>query len=227
MVSKMSPSAQKVTAVPVSSVASCFASGAVGTAGLVLLRPAEALGPDLDGDLRGQRVHDGDAHAVQTTGDGVAAASELAARVQDGEHDLDRGLPLGGDDAHGDATAVVDDADAAVGQDRDVDRVRVTRQGLVDGVVHDLLHHVVKATLTGRADVHAGSLADRVQPFEDGDRTGVVRGLCGLDVLFGVGGRDVLVGVAGIGHEAPFLAQHKPSSRLVAGAAAACLFGKP
>ncbi|CAM5720025.1 hypothetical protein STENM223S_11283 [Streptomyces tendae] len=34
MVSKMSPSAQKVTEVPVSSVASCRASGAVGTPSL-------------------------------------------------------------------------------------------------------------------------------------------------------------------------------------------------
>lgn len=34
VVSKMSPSAQKVTVVPVSSVASCWASGAVGTPSL-------------------------------------------------------------------------------------------------------------------------------------------------------------------------------------------------
>lgn len=86
---------------------------------------------------------------MQTTGDRVAAAAELAARVQHGQHDLDGRLPLGGDDAHRDAAAVVDDADTAVGQDRDVDRVRVTGECLVDGVVHDLLHQVVQAPLTG------------------------------------------------------------------------------
>jgi hypothetical protein len=138
--------------------------------------------------------------------------------VQHGQHDLDGGLALGRDDAHRDATAVVDDPDTAVGEDRHVDGVRVTGQRLVDGVVHDLLHQVVQAALTGRADVHAGSLADRVQTLEDGDGTGVVRGgdlAVGGDRLAGhacVGGRDVLVGVAGIGHEAPFLAQHEPGS---------------
>uniref|UniRef100_UPI00114CEAF9 hypothetical protein n=1 Tax=Streptomyces griseus TaxID=1911 RepID=UPI00114CEAF9 len=50
-----------------------------------------------------------------------------------------------------------------------------------------------------------------------GDRAGVVRG-GGLAVLTGCG-RNVLVGVAGIGHEAPFLAQHRPFSGQ-AGAAA-------
>ncbi|CAM5676827.1 hypothetical protein SALBM135S_02151 [Streptomyces alboniger] len=181
-------------------------------AALVVLRPAVAIRPDLYGELRGERVHHGDTDAVQTTGDGVTAAAELAARVQHGEHDLDGRLLLDGVDAHRDAAAVVDDAHAAVGEDRDVDRVRVTGQSLVDGVVDDLLHQVVQATLTGRADVHAGSLADRVQTLEDGNRAGVVRGV-DLAVLAGGGGRDVLVGVAGIGHEAPFLAQHRPSTR--------------
>ena len=122
---------------------------------------------------------------MQTAGDRVAAAAELAARVQHGQHDLDGRLALGGDDAHRDAAAVVDDADAAVGEDRDVDRVRVAGQRLVDGVVDHLVHEVVQTALTGRADVHAGSLADRVQTLEDGDRAGVVRG-CDLAVR-GVG----------------------------------------
>lgn len=120
-----------------------------GDAQLVLLRPAVAVGLDLHGHPRGEGVDDRDAHAVQTTGDRVTAAAELAARVQHGQHDLDGRLPLGGDDAHRDAAAVVHDADTAVGQDRDVDRVRVTGECLVDGVVHDLLHQVVQAPLTG------------------------------------------------------------------------------
>ncbi|MGX1476000.1 UNVERIFIED_CONTAM: hypothetical protein RKD50_004808 [Streptomyces canus] len=181
---------------------------------LVVLRPAVAVGLDLDGDLAGQGVHHGDTHAVQTAGDRVAAAAELAARVQHRQYDLDGRLALGGDDAHRDASAVVDDAHAAVGQDRHVDGVRVAGQRLVHGVVDDLLHQVVQAALAGRADVHTGSLADRVQTLEDGDGAGVVRGgyLAVRRGRLGVGGRDVLVGVAGIGHEAPFLAQHEPGS---------------
>src|SRR5690606_6750956 len=97
---------------------------------LVVLRPAVAVGLDLDGHLGRQSVHDGHAHAVQTAGHRVAAAAELSARVQDRQHDLDGRLALGGDDADRDATPVVDDPHAAVSEDRDVDGVRVTGQRL-------------------------------------------------------------------------------------------------
>src|SRR5699024_12287636 len=43
----------------------------------------------------------------------------------------------------------------------------VAGQGLVDGVVHDLVDQVVQATLAGGADIHARPLADRLQPFEE------------------------------------------------------------
>ena len=81
---------------------------------------------------------------------------------------------LGGVLVHGDAAAVVDDPEAAVGLDGDLDVVAVAGQGLVDGVVHDLVHQVVQPALAGGADVHAGPLADGLQPLEDGDVAGTV-----------------------------------------------------
>ena len=45
-------------------------------------------------------------------------------------------------------------------------RVAVAGQGLVDGVVDDLVDEVVQAARAGRADVHAGPLADRLQALE-------------------------------------------------------------
>ncbi|RPK47495.1 hypothetical protein EES39_11520 [Streptomyces sp. ADI92-24] len=190
---------------------------------LVVLGPAVAVPPDLDRDPRRQRVDHGDTDTVQTAGDGIAAAAELAAGVQHRQYDLDGRLALRRHDVDRDAPAVVDHPDRAVGEDRDIDRVGVAGQRLVDRVVDDLLHQVVQASLTGRADVHAGPLADRVQALQDGDRAGVVRGCHlvrgGSGAALTGGGRNVLVGVAGIGHEAPFLAQHRPFSGQ-AGAAA-------
>ena len=55
-----------------------------------------------------------DADAVQAAGDLVAAAAELAARVQHGEDDLGGRLAVLLHDAHGDAAAVVDDGDGVV-----------------------------------------------------------------------------------------------------------------
>jgi hypothetical protein len=121
------------------------------------------------------RVDDRDADAVQAAGDLVAAAvAELAAGVQDGQHDLDGRLALLLHRRDGDAAAVVDDRDRVVGVDRDVDAVAVARERLVDGVVHDLVDQVVQATDTGRADVHARALAHGLETLQDGDVLGVV-----------------------------------------------------
>ncbi|GLX94839.1 hypothetical protein Hesp01_27890 [Herbidospora sp. NBRC 101105] len=68
-----------------------------------------------------------------------------------------------------DAPAVVHDPHAVVGEQGDLDGVAVSGQGLVDGVVHNLVHKVVETTLSGRADVHTRALANRLKTFENGD----------------------------------------------------------
>jgi len=111
---------------------------------------------------------------VQATGDLVAATAELAAGVQDGQDDFDGRLLLTGDLTDRDPAAVIGHPHPAVRLEHDVDRVAVAGQRLVDGVVDDLVHQVVQAALAGRADVHAGALADRFETFEHRDRAGVV-----------------------------------------------------
>ena len=145
-----------------------------GYAVLVRLRPDEAIALDLDLQARRQRVDDGDADTVQAAGDGVAATAELATGVEHGEHDLEGGLLLHRVLVDRDAAAVVGDADAAVLAQGDGDVRGVAGHGLVDGVVDDLVDEVVQAALARGADVHAGALADGVEPLEDGDRAGVV-----------------------------------------------------
>ena len=64
----------------------------------------------------------------------------------------------------------------------------VTGDALVGGVVEDLVDEVTDATAVGRPDVHAGPLADRVQPLEVGEVVGPVQGLglCGHLVVLPV-----------------------------------------
>src|ERR1700690_1251270 len=67
----------------------------------------------------------------------------------------------------GNAAAVVGDADRVVGMYRYRDVVAITGQSLVDGIVHDFEHHVMQAgAIGGVADVHAGTLAHRIQTLE-------------------------------------------------------------
>ena len=70
----------------------------------------------------------------------------------------------------------------------------VAGQRLVDRVVDDLPDEVVQAALAGRADVHAGALAHRLEALEDGDLARVVVDAVGTDV--GGSGRST-AGVAG------------------------------
>ncbi len=138
------------------------------------LPPDVALATHLDLEPARERVDDGGAHAVQTARDGIPAAAELSAGVQHGQHDLDGRLALGLVHVDRDAATVVDDAHRAVRQDRDDDRVAVAGERLVDGVVDDLVHEVVQTARSGRADVHAGALAHRLEALEDLDLVGAV-----------------------------------------------------
>ena len=165
----------------------------------------EALLPEVTavldlGDQAGrERVDDRDADAVQATGDLVATAAELAAGVQLGERDRDRGQLLARRGVGRDAAAVVLDPDRTVRGEGQHDPVAVAGQGLVDPVVHDLPDQVVQAALAGRADVHARSLADRLEPLEDLDGRGVV-----LDAVGGLRRVD-------LGHGHPFLLAWRPT----------------
>ena len=79
------------------------------------------------------------AHAVETAGDLIASAAELAAGVQHGVYHLQRraaGLLL---DIHGDTTSVIGDGDGVALVDGDGDIRAVARQRFIDGVVHDLV----------------------------------------------------------------------------------------
>ena len=175
--SKILASGQKVTVVPVrpawgrtGHLQLGAGLAAVGELHAVVL----AVAVDLDDQPGGQGVDDRHADAVQAARHLVAAAAELAAAVQLGQGDLDAGQLLLGIDVRRDPPAVVDDSAAAVGEQGDVDAGAEPGHGLVHRVVHDLPHQVVQAVGTGRADVHPGPLADRLQALQDGHVPGAV-----------------------------------------------------
>ena len=111
---------------------------------------------------------------MQAAGDLVAAAAELAAGVELGEHDLDGGHALVGHDRDGDAAAVVGAGHRPVGVQGDRDLGAEPGERLVDGVVEHLPDEVVEAARTRRADVHAGTPSNRFETLENGDVVGAV-----------------------------------------------------
>ena len=143
--SKISASGRNEIVVPVSfdSPTTCIAP--CGHAARELLAVDLAVALDLGDEPLGERVDDGDADAVQAAGDLVAVAAELAAGVQLRQDDLERRDARALDLVDRDAAAAVAHGDRVVRVDRDLDRVVVARERLVDGVVDDLVDEVVEA----------------------------------------------------------------------------------
>src|SRR5206468_6676655 len=117
----------------------------------------------------GEGIDHGHAHAVQATRDFVGVVVELSTGVKLGHHDLRRrALPFvvfvefGGNSA-----SVIDYTDRVVRVDRDCDLVTETCQRFVDGVIHDLEHHVVQTgPVGGVTNVHARAFAHSIQTFQ-------------------------------------------------------------
>ena len=125
--------------------------------------------PHLGHEPLGERVDDGDTDAVEAARHLVAVAAELPSGVELRQHDRQRRQPLVGDDVHRDARAGVAHRHRVVRMNRHVDEVVTTGERLVDGVVDHLVDEVMEASRARRADVHAGSQADRLEAFEDRD----------------------------------------------------------
>jgi len=143
---------------------------------------------------------------VQPAGDLVRVVVELAARVQDGHDDLGRRALFGRVHVDRDAAAVVHDGHRIVDVNRDVDVIAETGLRLVDTVVDDLVHQMVQPPRRGVADVHGGSLADRLETLENLD----LRGVVGLDPVAGTDLRfsfHRLVSLARSHHPAPNIPQ--------------------
>ena len=154
-----------------------------GRAALVGLRPLVAVTPDRQLQPLRKRVDHRHTHAVQAAGHLVATAvAELAAGVQHGQDDLGGRATLLLVHGNRDAAAVVADRDAVVRVDGDLDRVGLAGQRLVDRVVHDLVDEVVKTPCAGGPDVHAGTLAHRLETLEDGDVLRVIAPIARLAV---------------------------------------------
>ena len=129
-----------------------------------------AVAPDPQQELARQRVDHGDADAVQAARHLVGILVEFSAGMQLGHDDLGRRDAFA---VHvdGNAAAVVAHRDRAVGVEHDLHRGGVAGQRLVDGVVDDLVDHVMQArAVVGVADIHARPLAHGIEALQDPDR---------------------------------------------------------
>ena len=159
-----------------------------GIAGLAQRRVGDAVGeahlenPALAADLEFQPNRQGvdhrNANAMQATRNLVGVLVELSAGMQLRHDDFGSGDAFGGVDIGRNAAAIVGHGAGSIRVQGDRHKGSVPSQGLVDGVVDDLVDHVMQArAVVGIADIHARPLADRIQALENLDGIGAVFGL--------------------------------------------------
>ena len=123
----------------------------------------EPVAPDAQHEARRQRIDHGNADPVQAARDLVGVLVEFTARMQLGHDDFGGRHALFVVDAGRNSAPVVGDGARAVGVEGHGHKLRVAGQSLVDGVVDDLIDHVMEAgAVIGVADVHARPLAHGV-----------------------------------------------------------------
>ena len=104
---------------------------------------------------------------MQATDGVIRRVAELGTGMQFGQYDLHAGQAGFRFLVHRDASAIVRDFHGTVGVQGDHDIVAEAGQGLIHGVIDDLPQAVHKTLRVGGADVHARTLAHRIQALKN------------------------------------------------------------
>ena len=108
---------------------------------------------------------------MQTARDLVGVLVELTARMQLCHDDLSGGDAFFLVNFGRNAAPVITDCRRTIWVQHDLNLIRMTGQCLVNGIVHGFIDHMVQArAVIGVANVHARTLAHRVQTAQHLDR---------------------------------------------------------
>ena len=134
-----------------------------------------AVPVDLGREPVGECIDHRDTDTVETARDLVGLLVELAACVEDGQHDFEGTLVVLLHPVDRNTPAVILDHERAVLVDDDCDPGAEPGKCFVNRVVDDLVDEVVQAAGIGAADVHRRTLPDRGESFENRDMGCIVR----------------------------------------------------
>ena len=118
-------------------------------------------------------IYHGNAYAVETAGNLVAIAAKLAPGMEHRQNYLHSRL-AGFMQVNRDAAAIIGNGDAVILMNHHVDIRAVACQRLIYGIVHYLINKMMQSTLRCAANIHARTLPDCLQPFQNLNLLGTV-----------------------------------------------------
>lgn len=120
---------------------------------------------------RGKCVHDGNANAVQATGEVVVTLRKLTAGVESGQDQFDARQPFLFMEIDWHTAAIVFNTQRTIGVKHHVNTAGVSGEGFIHTVIDHFLGQVVRTTGVG---VHSRALTHRVQAAQYFNGIGVV-----------------------------------------------------
>ena len=128
----------------------------------------------------GQGIYHRCTHAMEPAGNLIAPAAELSSGMKDGKYHLHRRDPGLFLDVHRDPAAVVHHRNGIIRVDLDVDGITVSRQGLIHGIVYDLIYKMMKSPGGSAPNIHSRSFSYCFKAFQDLNLVGSI--FCAHDV---------------------------------------------
>ena len=126
-----------------------------------------AVSFNLGGCNRTQRIDHGHTDTVQAAGHFVRGVVKFTTRVQSGHNQLQRSHIFGGMLFHRDTTTVILNRYRTIFKNGYLDPVTVAGEGLIYGVIHNLIYQVMQPLFSRVADIHSRAFAHRLQSVKD------------------------------------------------------------
>ncbi len=141
---------------------------------LVSLEVALSIARDFHLAPLRQGIYHRHTHPVQPTCHLVSSVIKFPSGMEHGHNHFHCRFLLGRMHVHRNPSTVVLYYDAAVGVQHHLYDIAEPAHGLVDAVVHHLIHQVVQAFGAGVADVHGRPSPNGIQTFENLDGGGII-----------------------------------------------------
>ena len=129
---------------------------------------------DFEIEFLAERVHAGDAYAVQSAGNLVSGGVEFSSSMQLGHDDLRRGDALIFVDIDRNTATVIDYRDRIVVVNDYVNFRGKTRHRFIYGIIDDFIYEMVQTRITGGSDIHGRAQPYCFEAFKDLDAAGIV-----------------------------------------------------
>ena len=114
----------------------------------------------------GQRIYYRRADAVKSSRNLISAAAKLTARMKNGKYDANRRNSFLRVNTYRYSSAVIGNTDYTVVKNFNQYFVAISRQCLVNSVIHKFIDKMVETALTCRADIHSGAFSYSLQSLQ-------------------------------------------------------------